>query len=230
MTLSARSLPRTPGTLTTALPRYPARLSRWLAAWWPGISGRRGRSAALRAQLGFEPRERLLVACTGPAGGHALAFSDRALYHRGDGAGWSRRGWERVSTVGWEPAGRRLVITSLDGASLDGGSLGGTVSTRAAVPLRERGHLPEIALERITHTRLGSWEVTLPGGHAVVVAARRRPVTDELRWFVFTAASDLSLSLSGSERQAQVERAVSRLATELGLARQPAGQVIGLRR
>ena len=222
MTLSARSLPRTPGTLTTARPHYPARLGRWLAAWWPGIISRRGRSAALRAQLGFEPRERLLVACTGPVGGHALAFSDRALYHRGDGAGWSRRGWERVSTVDWEPAGCRLVITSMDGAGLDG-----TVYVRAAVPLRERGHLPEIALERITHTRLGSWEVTLPGGHAVVVAARRRPVTDELLWFAFTAASDLSLS--GSERQAQVERAVSRLATELGLARQPAGQVIGLR-
>jgi len=222
MTLSARSLPRTPGTLTTALPRYPARLGRWLAAWWRGIISRRGRSAALRAQLGFEQRERLLAVCAGPAGGHVLAASDRALYHRGDGAGWSRRGWERVSTVDWEPAGRRLVITSMDGASLDG-----TVYVQAAVPLRERGHLPEIALERITHTRLGSWEVTLPGGHAVVVAARRRPVTDELLWFVFTAASDLSLS--GSERQAQVERAVSRLATELGLARQPAGQVIGLR-
>ena len=63
MTLSARSLPRTPGTLTTALPRYPARLGRWLAAWWRGIISRRGRSAALRAQLGFEPRERLLVQC-----------------------------------------------------------------------------------------------------------------------------------------------------------------------
>ena len=224
MTLSARSLPRTPGTLTTALPRYPARLGRWLAAWWRGIISRRGRSAALRAQLGFEQRERLLAVCAGPAGGHVLAASDRALYHRGDGAGWSRRGWERVSTVDWEPAGRRLVITSMDGASLDS-----TVYVRAVVPLRERGHLPEIALERITHTRLGSWEVTLPGGRAVVVAARRRPVTDELLWFVFTAASDPSLSLSGSERQAQVERAVSRLATELGLAWQPAGQVIGLR-
>jgi hypothetical protein len=221
MTLSARSLPRTPGTLTTAVPRYPARLGRWLAAWWRGIISRRGRSAALRAQLGFEQRERLLAVCAGPAGGHALAASDRALYHRGDGAGWSRRGWERVSTVDWEPAGRRLVITSMDGASLDG-----TVYVQAAVPLRERGHLPEIALERITHTRLGSWEVTLPGGHAMVVTARRRPVSDELLWFVFPAGSNPSLS--GGERRAQVERAVSRLAAELGLARQPAGQVIGL--
>lgn len=223
MTLSARSLPRTPGTPTTALRRYPAQLGRWLAAWWRGIISRRGRSAALRAQLGFEPRERLLVVCTGPVGGHALAFSDRALYHRGDGAGWSRRGWEQVSTVDWEPAGRRLMITSMDGASLDG-----TAYVRAGVPLRERGHLPEIALERITHTRLGSWEVTLPGGHAMVVAARRRPVTDELLWFVFPAGG--SRSLSRSDRRAQVERAVSRLATELGLARQPAQPVIGLHR
>ncbi len=115
----------------------------------------------------------------------------------------------------------------MDGASVDGASLDGTVSTRAAVALRERGHLPEIALERVTHTRLGSWEVTLPGGHAMVVAARRRPVTDELLWFVFPAGSNPGLS--GSERRAQVEQAVSRLATELGLAWQPAGQVIGLR-
>jgi hypothetical protein len=62
----------------------------------------------------------------------------------------------------------------------------------------------------------------------VVVAARRRPVTDELLWFVFPAGG--SRSLTGSDRRAQVERAVSRLATELGLARQPAQPVIGLHR
>jgi len=70
----------------------------------------------LRAQLGFEPRERLLVTAAAPVGGCATAASDRALYYRGDGGAWSRLGWEQVIRVDREPAGRRLVITGLAAA------------------------------------------------------------------------------------------------------------------
>jgi hypothetical protein len=211
MTLSARSQARIPGTLTTALPRYPAWPRRWLAAWWRGIIGRRARYADLRVQLGFGRRERLLATGAAPAGGYALAASDQALYYRGGGAAWTRLGWEEVTRVGWEPASRRLVIIGLAGTGV-----AVTERTRAVVPLRERGHLPEIAMERITHTRLGSWRIVLPDRRPLVVVARRRPPTDELLWFVFSAGDDLDLS-DGAQR-AQVERAIARLASESGLA------------
>lgn len=220
MTLSVRSRPQRPGALTTVLSRSSARPRPRLATWWRGIVSRRGQTAALRAQLGFEPRERLLGLSAGPAGGYAVAASDRALYQCGNGEGWSRRGWEQIEEVGWEPAGGRLIITSIDGGA----------HTRAVVPLRERGHLPEIALERITHTRLGSWRIALPGGRSVAVAARRRPVSDEVLWFVLPARD--SLGPNGSDQRVLVERAIGRLAAELGLARLPAGDlgVIGLPR
>jgi hypothetical protein len=210
MTPSARARLRTPGAAATALSLRSSRPCRRLATWWRGIISRRGRYADLRAQLGFEPRERLLAVGAAPAGGYALAATDRALYHRGDGAAWARLGWEQVIRVGWEPADGRLAITGLNGA----------MRTRAVVPLRERGNLPEVAMERITHTRLGSWRIVLPGGPSLAVVARRRPATDELLWFVFCAGDNLDLSVG--DQRAQVERAIAQLAAESGLTQRPA--------
>ena len=220
MTLSVRSKPRMPGALTTAFFRSAAQPEPWLATWWRGIVSRRSQAAALRAQLGFEPRERLLVVSAGTAGGYALAASDRALYQCGNGEEWSRRGWEQIEQVGWEAAGRRLIITSMDGG----------VPTRAVVPLRARGHLPEIALERITHTRLGSWQIALPGGGTLTVAARRRPVTDELLWLVVPAGNGPCPSVG--DQRVLAERTIGRLAAQLGLPQHLTGdlKVIGLPR
>jgi hypothetical protein len=47
---------------------------------------------------------------------------------------------------------------------------------------RRRGW--ERVSERITHTRLDRWPLTLPGGEHVIVEARRRPVTGDLLWLV----------------------------------------------
>jgi hypothetical protein len=204
MTLSARS--QTPGAVTAALTRYSCLLGRLPWPRWLGVIGRHRRPAGLCAQLGFEPGERLLAAGAAPAGGYALAASDRALYHRGKGETWSRLGWELVSRVGWEPAVGRVVIVGL----ADG------VRARVAVPLRERGHLPEIAAERITHTRLGSWRIVLPSGQPLIVAARRRPATSELLWLVASAGD--GPALNAADRRVQVERAVARLADEAGLS------------
>jgi hypothetical protein len=220
MTLSARPLPGTPGAAVPPLPLRSARPYQRLATWWRGITGRRGRYADLRARLGLEPRERLLATGAAPAGGYALAASDRALYYRDVGA-WSRLGWEQVTRVDWEPAGRLLVITGLAGTGLAGTGLAGTGRTRTAVPLRERGHLPEIAAERIGFTRLGSWRVVLPGGQRLALVARRQPGTDELLWFVFCAGD--SLDLRAGDQRAQVQRVIARLAAESGLTRRPAG-------
>jgi hypothetical protein len=204
-----------PGPLTTPLPRSPAWPGHWLATWSRGIIGRRAQYADLRGQLGFGRRERLLAAGAAPAGGYALAASDRALYYRGGGAAWTRLGWEQVTRVSWEPAGRRLVVIGLADAGV-----ATTERTRAVVPLRERGHLPEVAMERITHTRLGSWRVVLADRRPLVVVARRRPASDELLWFVFCAEGNLDLS-DGAQR-AEVERAIARLAAESGLTPRPA--------
>lgn len=210
MTASARSRPRMSSAAATALSLYSSRPCRRLATWWRGIISRRGRHADLRAQLRFEPCERLLAVGAAPGGGYAVAASDRALYHRGDGAAWARLGWEQVVRVGWAPAGRWLVITRLDGV----------IPTRTVVPLRERGSMPEIAMERITHTRLGSWRIVLPGGPSLAVVARRRPATDELLWFVFCAGDSVDLSVG--DQRAQVERAIAQLAAEAGLTQRPA--------
>lgn len=48
--------------------------------------------------------------------------------------------------------------------------------------LRERGVLPELAAERIAHTRLGCRQTTLDGHGRLFVEVRRRPRTGELMW------------------------------------------------
>ena len=40
--------------------------------------------------------------------------------------------------------------------------------------------MPELALERITHTRLGQWSLSLPGGEQILVDVRRQPGTGSL--------------------------------------------------
>jgi hypothetical protein len=49
-------------------------------------------------------------------------------------------------------------------------------------------------MERITHTRLCSWQIVLADGRPLAVSARRQPMTDEVLWFVFAAEGGPSLS------------------------------------
>jgi len=167
-------------------------LFEWLAQGWRHAAVRRAR---LRAGLGLARRERLLDAAPGPDGGYILAATDRALYHRAHGGAWTRLGWEIVTAVTW--ASEHASVTGLWGD--------------AAVPLRDRGGLPEIAAERISHARLGSWRVTPPGGRPVRVEARRRPVTGEVLWFVGPGTS-----------RAEAERVIARLSDQAGLPPRPA--------
>lgn len=166
----------------------------WLSRARKRRAVRRARRGQLRAGLGLAARERLLDAAPGPDGGYALAVTDRALYHRASGDAWTRLGWEMISAVTW--ASGHASVAGLWG--------------HAAVPLRDRGGLPEIAAERITHTRLGSWRVTPPAGRPVLIEARRRPVTGEVLWFVSAGTS-----------RAEAERVIARLGAQAGLPPRP---------
>lgn len=175
-----------------------------MVAGWRRIARRRAHLASLRAGLALAARERVLAAGAGPDGGYTLAATDRALYHRAHGGAWTRLGWEQITTVAWDSE-RHMVVTGLCAAH-----------ARAVVPLRDRGTMPEIARERITHTRLGSWRVACPGDRSMLIEARRRPVTGELLWFVAADGGPDSVQL-----RAHAEQAIARLSLASGLPRQP---------
>ena len=179
---------------------------------FPGSSWRGGCAwpagalpATLRAQLAFAPGERTLLAGRDPDGGYALVATDRALHHRTGRDGWSRLGWEQLSSLSWEAAPGRLVITGLTGAA----------PPRTIVPLRDRGTWPELAEERITHTKLNRQHVILDGGQRVVVEVRRCPGTGELRWAL---VSGRNLDPGDQDLRNQIERAATRQCADLGLA------------
>lgn len=189
-----------------AAPRFAARLRQWLRGRWRGTVRSRVLPAGLRAQLGLGRAELLLAAGYDAGGGYALIATDRALHHRAAG-GWSRLGWEQITDVGWDTGGGRLIVTAS----------GGGAPPRTAVPLRECGTLVEVAAERITHTRLGSWTVMPDGRRRVLAEARRRPLTGEVLWIV---SSPDGLDLTDRQVRTQVDGALSRLREELGIPRQ----------
>jgi hypothetical protein len=218
MTLSAGSQPRhlRPGPALDVRParlRFRSRLREWLAATWR-LPGARALPAELRAQLAFQHGERVLSVRHDPDGDHALVASDRALYHRNEDLGWSRLGWEQITRVSWDAAAKQLVISGLDGLA----------PARTVVPLRDRGTVPELAQERTTHTRLGRWQLRLPGDHSVLVEVRRRPRTGELVWAVISASDGLNGHGDGAaaDATADIALAVTRLGERLGVC-DPAG-------
>jgi hypothetical protein len=170
----------------------------------------RSLSRELRAQLGFARGERVLMVSRDPESECLLIATDRALHCRAElgspaDAGretWSRLGWAQVTSVSWEDG--YLVIASLTAHA----------PTRTSVPLRQPGQWPELAQDRITHTRLTRQRVLLDGGQRVLVEVRRCPATGELRW-VLTASSALDRGDQNLRRQ--VDRAVTAMCTELGI-------------
>lgn len=238
MTVSARSrrqaapraaaADRTSGARTPAARGLRGRLAeglarpRQLAAGWERLAIRRKVPASLRDRLSLERGERVLTVSRDPENGYALVATDRALYHR-DVRGWSRSGWERIAAVGWDSAAERLVISAL---SPDAAASPGAAATprRTSLPLRERGTVPEVADERITHTRLGRWPVPLPGGKQVIAEARRSPATGELSWFVVPDGT-----APGPAGRQQLGAALARLSAELGFGSQPGGSGVSPR-
>lgn len=223
MTLSAGSQPRhlRPARALDVRParlRFRSRLREWLAAAWR-LPGARALPADLRTQLAFQRGERVLSVRRDPDGDHALVASDRALYHRTEDLGWSRLGWEQITSVSWDAAASQLLISGLDGLA----------PSRTVVPLRDRGTVPELAQERTTHTRLGRWHLRLPGDHSVLVEVRRRPRTGELVWAVISASDGLDGDVdgAGADATADIAQAVARLGEHLGVydhaGRDPSG-------
>jgi hypothetical protein len=188
--------------------RSASRARGWLTAIWQRIPRRRAVPADLQAQLAVKGRERVLSVGRAPDGGCALVATDQALYHRGGNDGWSRLGWEQVTRVGWDTAHGQLDIAGLAGMA----------PRRTVVPLRDRGALPELAEERITHTRLGRWHMQLPGHNRLLVEVRRRPVTGELVWTVISTGNMLDADVS--EIRGQIDRAVAQIGELLGVTHQ----------
>src|SRR5260370_13246901 len=173
-------------------------------ARWLRLARGRALPAKLRAQLAFARGERALMVGRDPDGGCALVATDRALHHRTGSDGWSRLGWEQIARVGWEDSSGRLVVTGLAGAA----------PPRTIVPLRHRGTWPELAEERITHSRLNCQHVMLDRQRPVLIEVRRRPVTGELRWAL---VSGRDLDPGDQDLRNQIERAVTQLCADLGV-------------
>jgi hypothetical protein len=187
--------------------RFGYRLPGWLAARWGDLAADRTLRGDLRARLALDKGERVLTVARDPADACAVVATERALYHRGDGNNWRRQGWERVSAVGWDAAGRRLVLTGLTDAGLG--------LQRTVLALVDRGCLVELASERITHTRLGRWPLVLPGGEPAIVEARRRPVTGELLWLVHL--DGICWDIRDRTVHASITTAIARLGADLGI-------------
>lgn len=213
MTLSARSQHRALGTGLPVPDQAQFRVTSWLRGWlatrWRHLTRGRALPAELRSLVTIERGERVLSAGHAPDDGCALLATDRALHHRTADNGWSRLGWEQITEISWNAAAGSLVLVRRSGVAAE----------RIVLPLRDRGTLPELILERVTHTRLGCWHVPLADGRHVLAEARRRPVTGELLWFVSRDGSGLDLSADGMREQ--VERAIARLGEDLGVIGQP---------
>lgn len=218
MTLSAGSRSRTLSapapSVSPARLRLTSQLREWLLVAWRRLPGARALPAELRTQLTFQRGERVLSLRHDPDGDYALVASDRALHHANGGQGWSRLGWEQISRVSWDAAAGQLLIFGLNGLA----------PSRTAVPLRDRGTLPELAQERTTHTRLGRWQLRL-ADHSVLVEVRRRPVTGELVWAVISASDGLD-SL-GAHATADIAQAVAGLGEHLGCVTRHLGSLTG---
>ncbi len=209
MTLSARPQQRAPGIGLSVRRQAQFRFTSWLrerlAARWRHLARSRALPAELRPLVTVERGERVLSVGRDPDDGYVLLATDRALHHRAGDNGWSRLGWEQITGVSWDTAAGSLVIAGRTGI----------VPERIVLPLRARGTMPELVLERVTHTRLGCWHVPLTGNQHVLVEARRRPVTGELLWLVSCDGSGLDLSTEGI--RGQIERAIARLGEDLGV-------------
>jgi hypothetical protein len=199
--------------------RLPFPLGGRLAARWRHRASRRSLVAAGWAGLAAEPGERVLSACRDHDGGYALVATDRALYlpaqyRRAEPGGWSRLGWERVSKVAWDGEAGRFVITVLSGTVVPGPVLSGTASARIVVAARERGVMPELAAERMTHAYLGRWTVPLGDGQDILVEARRRPGTGRLLWAI--VPDGCGLDFSDGDVRGRMRLGLARLAAEFG--------------
>jgi hypothetical protein len=205
MTLSTRSgTLGGPEVLGRTRLRFASRLRSWVATRFQHLARvvrARAVPAVAAAKLAFERGERVLSVGHGPDDGCALVATDRALYYRSGGDGWSRLGWEEISRVGWDAAAGRLLVIAFSGAA----------PARIVVPLRRRGTVPELAAERVSHSRLGRWDLLVAGARRVLVEARRRPGTGELLWVV----------LSGDCDAGEIRGAIARLGADLGIAQLP---------
>lgn len=215
---SSRTAPVRPTVavpLSLPRPRLAARLRRALtaAAWGPRARLRRAERVHPDVVVGRG--ERRLATGYAPDGTVVLVATDAALHHRAGVAGWSRLGWERVGGVAWDDETGCVAIFGMPGAG----------ERTAVLRLRDRGMLPELAAERVAHTRLGCRQATLDGHGRLFVEVRRRPRTGELVWWAvsdggFACAGPGEAGPCGCPRgiREQIDAVVVGLRDDLGVA------------
>lgn len=162
-----------------------------------------------RRSLAFARRrvhagERVL-AISAPAGSEPdAAGSADALYYRDVDGHWGRIGWEELSGV-HEEAARNLLI--LDG--FPGDALG-----RLTLELAETTRLADLARAQIATSLISTQVVALTPDIRARISASRRPADGHLVWHVHLNRPDVP----AGNRAALVDDAVTRMATDLGLA------------
>jgi hypothetical protein len=132
--------------------------------------------------------------------------AQRALYWYPSIAGWIRLGWDEIGHLYEDHVTAGLVVTCLSAHR----------AQPTVLPIRTNRRLLEFARERIAATRIVLTQLPIDG-HELRVEARRRPGTDELRWFV-NLGRDLDPkdpALSG-----KVDRALAELRATLGIYRE----------
>ena len=99
---------------------------------------------------------------------------------------WAMIGWLRdrlrlrkrlgLARVSWDADAGGLVVAGRTGWS--------------TIPVSDPGTLPELARERVTHTRLGRWRVRA-NGRPVIVEARREVGSGRVLWFADSRGAEL---------------------------------------
>lgn len=161
----------------------------------------------VRSQLSLDRGERVLAHARLEDGGYAVA-TERGLWLRGSRAAGSyeRRNWSGVTKVVWDAADSALVMWALGG----GDSL---VPVRERLRLAEPGFLPETVRERVTASIVVSRHVPLVGRRGVLVAGRRDPGGQQIRW---SLTFDVGVDPDDPEVRARAEQGLAELRAQAG--------------
>ena len=131
--------------------------------------------------------------------------TEKALYHRADGA----QAWRRIA---WVDIARVEHSRRTDALTLRGWPGEAPVPTRLIVQAGSR--LPDLARERVTACQLLVRHVRLDDGTGVLVTALRESGTDEALWSAQVVHR--SGGLTGPALSAAIDRAVREIRAEAG--------------
>lgn len=148
--------------------------------------------------------ERVLAVSAVPGSEPDAVGTADALYYRDVDGHWARAGWEELSTV-HEEAVRNLLVVE----GFPGGEIG-----RVTLEPAETARLADLARTQIATSLISIQDVDLTGDVRALISASRRMADGHLVWHVQLNGPDVPTE----RRDALVDDAITRMATELGLA------------